>query len=61
MRLWVHLDTAPTPSTRLSGERAGVRGFDLGNNGLLTPALSSFGEEREKNEGSIRLGQPSLP
>jgi hypothetical protein len=38
-----------------------VRGFDLGNNGLLTPALSSFGEEREKNEGSIRLGQPSLP
>jgi hypothetical protein len=27
-----------------------VRGFDLGNNGLLTPTLSSFGEEREKNE-----------
>jgi hypothetical protein len=26
-----------------------VRGFDLENNGLLSPALSSFGEEREKN------------
>ena len=38
-----HLDTAPTPSPRLSGERGGVRGFDLGHNGLLTPPLSSFG------------------
>jgi len=47
-----HLDTAPTPSPRLSGERAGVRGFDLGNNGLLTPDPSSFGEEREKNRAA---------
>jgi hypothetical protein len=39
----------------LSGERAGVRGFDLENNGLLTPTLSSFGEEREKNGGSARM------
>jgi hypothetical protein len=29
---------------RLSGERAGERGFDVR---LLTPTLSSFGEERE--------------
>jgi hypothetical protein len=52
---WAHLDTAPTPSPRLSGERAGVRGFEFGNNGLLTPAPSSFGEEREKNGGSARM------
>jgi len=50
-----HLDTAPTPSPRKSGERAGVRGSELENNGLLTPALSSFGEEREKNGSSAQL------
>jgi hypothetical protein len=38
-----------TPSPRLSGERAGVRGFELEKTGLLTPPLSSFWEEREKN------------
>jgi hypothetical protein len=32
-----------------------VRGFYLENNELLTPALSSFGEEREKNGGSARM------
>ncbi len=37
-----------TPSPRPSGERAGARGFEPENNGLLTPALSSS-EEREKN------------
>jgi hypothetical protein len=53
--------TAPTPSPRLSGERVGVRGFDIGNNGLLTPALSSFGEEREKNRavrGCAHISNP---
>jgi len=54
-RRWAHLDAAPTPSPRLSGERVGVRGFDLGNNGLLTPTLSSFGEAREKNGGSDKI------
>ena len=50
-----HLDTAPTPSPRQSG----VRGFDLGNNGLLTPALSSFGEEREKTGAARGCAQMS--
>ncbi|HVU27049.1 MAG TPA: MiaB/RimO family radical SAM methylthiotransferase [Verrucomicrobiae bacterium] len=36
-----------------SGERGGVRG-DL-ENGLLTPALSSLGEEREKNSPFVQL------
>ena len=31
-----------TPSPRLSGERAWVRGFELATTGLLSPALSSF-------------------
>jgi len=38
-----------TPSPGPGGERAGVRGFELENNSLLTPALSSPEEEREKN------------
>jgi hypothetical protein len=42
----------PTPSPRLSGERAGARGFDPEKTGSSPPALSSFGEEREKNAGS---------
>jgi len=36
------------PSPRPSGERVRVRGFEFQTDGLLTPALSSFGEEREK-------------
>jgi hypothetical protein len=35
-------DLARTPSPRLSGERDGVRGFELEYVGLLTPPLSSF-------------------
>jgi hypothetical protein len=50
-----NLDTVPTPSPRLSGERAGARGFDLENNGSSPPALSSSGEEREKNRVSARI------
>ncbi len=56
-----HLHPASTPSPRLSGERAGVRGFDLGNKGLLTPTLSSFGEEREKNGSSARMRPIEAP
>ena len=37
-----------TPSPRPSGERAGVRGVEPKKSGLLTPALSSPEEEREK-------------
>jgi hypothetical protein len=44
----VHLDTVLTPSPRPSGERVGVRGFEPVTIGLLSPALSSLGEEREK-------------
>jgi hypothetical protein len=35
------------PLSPLGGERVGVRGVEL-KKCLLTPALSSFGEEREK-------------
>jgi hypothetical protein len=38
----------------------GVRGFYLGNNGLLTPTLSSFGEEREKKGGDVRMHPSAL-
>src|ERR1039458_3541834 len=37
-----------TPSPRPNGEGAGGEGFVLVNIGLLTPALSSLREEREK-------------
>jgi hypothetical protein len=36
------------PSPRPSGERVRVRGFEFQTDGLLTPTLSSFSEEREK-------------
>ena len=38
-----------TPSLRLSGERAGVRGFEPDNLCLLTPALSSLGGGEGEN------------
>jgi tRNA-2-methylthio-N6-dimethylallyladenosine synthase len=38
---------------RLSGERVGARG--ILENGLLTPALSSLGEEREKKSPFVQL------
>jgi tRNA-2-methylthio-N6-dimethylallyladenosine synthase len=38
---------------RLSGERVGARG--ILENGLLAPALSSFGEEREKKSPFVQL------
>jgi hypothetical protein len=46
VRAAVYLDPVLTPSPRPSGERVGVRGLSVG---LLSPALSSLGEEREKN------------
>jgi hypothetical protein len=52
----MHLDTVPTPSPRPSGARAGARGFDPEKQRLLTPGLSSFGEESEKN----RVNAPVL-
>ena len=58
----MHLDAAPAPSPRLSGARAGARGFYLGNNGLLTPTLflpAGREEEREKNGGNARANLQS--
>ena len=59
-------DSAPSP--RLSGERVGVRGFRLTQIGvtcnwllfiwLLTPALSSFGEEREDHITHLEFASP---
>jgi len=45
------LDTVPTPSPRLSGERAGGEGILSWKQRLLTPTLSSFEEERERKTG----------
>ena len=43
------------PDSLFPPEESGVRGFYLGNNGLLTPTLFlPAGEEREKNGGSAR-------
>src|SRR5208282_4172121 len=47
-----HPDAAPTPSPRLSGERAGAKGFDLKNDELLTPQPSTPLGRRERKPGS---------
>ena len=41
-----------------NGERAGGEGFVLVNIGLLTPALSSLWEEREKKCAGIEMCPP---
>lgn len=60
MRDLTQIETRATaesaPSPRLSGERAGVRGFDMETEGLLTPALSSLrgGEGVENSAATNR-------
>jgi hypothetical protein len=45
-----------TPSPRPSGERAGEKGFEPVNIGLLTPSLSSLGGgEGEKNGACVQM------
>ena len=52
------LSFAPTPSPRPSGERAGVRGFELEAKNLLTPTLSSVGGGEGENAPPTALTLP---
>jgi len=54
------LQMKTTPSPRPSGERAGVRGFEPVNIGLLTPSYSSPGGVGEKNGAGVKM-RPNLP